>query len=84
MKKKQTWSQKQKEHIQELNAEIMSTRDMNFRLNQQIAMLIDKAKYLERAASGPPIVMEACRLIVQATAHQVTDMLQYVKEIKHR
>lgn len=69
---------------QELKNRIHSLSNENLRLNQIIATQAEKIKFLERVANGPPIVMEACGRIVDAAAHQVGDMLQYVREVKHR
>jgi hypothetical protein len=66
----------------QLKDRVRSLENENFRLNQQIAMLSSKANLLEKLVNGPPTIMIACEKIAECAAHQVSDMLQYVKEVR--
>jgi hypothetical protein len=55
---------------------------VNDRLKLQLDEQNKRLVILEKLAYGPPTIMMACEHIVQAAAHQVSDMLQFVKETK--
>lgn len=54
----------------------------NYKLQLQVSTQGKQIALLEKVALAPPTIMIACEKLVDAAAHQVSDMLQFVKETR--
>ena len=73
---KVSWQYELKQRVKYLEME-------NFKLNQLIASQANQIKLLEKLANINPSVMAACERMTDAAAHQVSDMLGFLKETRH-